>query len=79
MVRYGLRLLANLLVLELLLHCCHTNGLAKGRTWQLLESSSGQVLGPLRTSALGFWVLVFMWLKVGAGCAGCGAGPGLCV
>ncbi len=72
-LRYLLRLLADLLVLELLLHCICTNALARGRLWQQLEVASGQLLGPLRTSALGFWVLVFMWLKVG----GCGCLAGL--
>lgn len=66
---YGLRLLASLFVLELILHTVYSNAMAKHARWRQLgelraaSSSAAGGLSPLETSSIGYWVLVFMWLK----------------
>ena len=65
---YGLRWLFTLLVLELLTHKLYFNSIAKHRVLAHLARGGRSVL-PLHVALTGFWVLVFMWLKVKSGSA----------
>jgi len=64
---YAARLGFTALVLELLLHTTSVNAIAKHAAWAPLSAARVRggrpPLGPLDLSAVGFWVLVFMWLK----------------
>lgn len=62
---YGLRLLGSVLVLEFILHTVYSNSMAKYSRWQALAQlrGEGEALSALEMSVIGYWVLVFMWLK----------------
>ncbi len=67
---YAARWLAALLVLELLTRTLHFNALAKhGLLTRGLLAAWGVRVQPLHFAVTGFWVLVFMWLKVS--CCSC--------
>lgn len=54
--RYGLRFLISLLTMETLIHIMHVVAIKDTRAW------SGMT--PAQLSMLGFWNLIFVWLKV---------------
>lgn len=56
---YGFRLLAAFLVLEVLSHTVYANALVRFRMWKKYGLEGAFVL-----SVIGYWVLMFMWLKV---------------
>ncbi|CAD7702174.1 unnamed protein product [Ostreobium quekettii] len=60
---YGLRLLGCLLALEVLTHTIYANAIAKYRLWHQLQLWGAARFSPLDLSTIGFWVLMFMWLK----------------
>ena len=60
---YTLRWGAALMSLEVLTHTIYYNCIAKLKAWPHLIQA-GVLLGPLHYAEGGFWVLVFMWLKV---------------
>jgi membrane-bound O-acyltransferase GUP1_2 len=54
--RYALRFLISLLTMETLIHIMHVVAIKDARAW------SGMT--PAQLSMLGFWNLIFVWLKV---------------
>jgi D-alanyl-lipoteichoic acid acyltransferase DltB (MBOAT superfamily) len=60
--RYALRFLAVLACLEALTHGIHANALAASRAWRG-GGGLGPALAPPQLGAVGYWTLVFMWLK----------------
>ena len=54
--RYALRFLISLLTMETLIHIIHVVAIKDARAW------SGMT--PAQLSMLGFWNLIFVWLKV---------------
>jgi D-alanyl-lipoteichoic acid acyltransferase DltB (MBOAT superfamily) len=53
---YGLRLLMNLLVMEIMQHTVYATAISKHRVWESYT--------PLQISLVGFFCLFFIWMKV---------------
>ncbi|GMH33432.1 hypothetical protein BSKO_01266 [Bryopsis sp. KO-2023] len=55
---YGVRFLVGMLVVEAVAHTMYVNSIAKYRLWKKFGDWDSLTL-----SVIGFWVLIFMWLK----------------
>lgn len=60
--RYALKLLADLLCIELLTHLLYFNSIAKYKLG-FKYKEAGLEYGPQEMGLTGWWVLAFMWLK----------------
>ena len=60
---YGARWLAAWAALEALTHTVAPNAMAKHRVLDYLSQRGMLITTPLHYACVGFWVLVFMWLK----------------
>lgn len=66
MLAYWARWLGALAVLELVTHTLYFNAVAKhGLLTRGTLTAAGVHVTPMHYVLTGFWVLVFMWLKVG--------------
>lgn len=77
--RYALRWLLAWLCLEALTHGLYYNAIAKHRVLDYLTAAGLMRLRPVHYAYTGYWVLIFMWLKVRAGWGarvGCACGDG---
>lgn len=62
--QYGLRLLACLLLLEVLTHSIYANAFARFHLWSRLPAAqSAEVFDAVTMAALAFYKLIFLWLK----------------
>ena len=59
---YGIRLLAALSLMEAMTHCLYANAVAKHSLWR--QQPLAALFTPMQIGMTGFWVLLFMWLKV---------------
>ena len=59
---YGIRLLAALCLMEAMTHCLYANAVAKHSLWR--QQPLAAFFTPMQIGMTGFWVLLFMWLKV---------------
>ena len=59
---YAGRLVGAFLLMELMTHTLYFNSIAKHKLWQ--HYTAELKLGPVHVGMTGFWVLMFMWLKV---------------
>lgn len=59
---YAGRLMGALLLMELMTHALYFNSVAKHKLWQRYAAELS--LGAVHVGMTGFWVLMFVWLKV---------------
>ena len=68
---YASRVACALLLMEIMTHCLYFNSITRYALWQVYGAQLQ--LNAVDVGMTGFWVLVFMWLKVSLIC--CGATP----
>ena len=59
---YAVRLAGAFLLMEVMTHALYFNSIAKHKLWQRFASELK--LGAVHVGMTGFWVLMFVWLKV---------------
>lgn len=59
---YAVRLAGAFLLMEVMTHTLYFNSIAKHKLWQRFASELN--LGAVHVGMTGFWVLMFVWLKV---------------
>ena len=59
---YAFRLVVAMLLMELMTHTLYFNSISKWKLWQ--QYGHQLQLSALDMGMTGFWVLMFMWLKV---------------